>query len=261
MCSSDLIAFAVPRTEFSPAARADSAAVPALLGRSLADGGLRRLYVGVFSLHFVLMASFLSLPAVFETHLGVPRESHATLYLPTLLLSLAIMVPMMIVAERTRRVRLMFLLGILLLAAAQFSLAIMPWTLHLVVAALVIFFGGFNYLEATLPSVVSKTVYAGGRGTALGVYSTAQFLGAFCGGAAGGWVLQSHGHSTVFMFSALVALAWWLLALGMSEPRNLDNIVYQFDSGCDDMPARTERLRALAGVEEVLVVEIGRAHV
>ncbi|WP_428835320.1 hypothetical protein [Pseudomonas peli] len=41
----------------------------------------------------------------------------------------------------------------------------------------VVFFTAFNLLEASLPSLVSKVSPAGGKGTAMGVYSTSQFLG------------------------------------------------------------------------------------
>lgn len=252
-----LLFLAVPDAEINPAMRGEMTTVPALLGRSLEAPDLLRLYSGVFILHLVLMASFLSLPSILEGQLSLARANHAWLYLPTLLLSLGIMVPMMIVAERTRRVRLMFLFAIFLVCIAQISLAILPWTMTSCALALLVYFGGFNYLEATLPSLVSKTVYAGGRGTSLGVYSTAQFLGAFAGGAAGGWILQNHGHSTVFMSCAMVAMVWWLIAMGMAEPRNLENIVFEFAGSNEEFEARMRRLGNLAGVEEVLVMGAG----
>ena len=252
-----LLFLAVPDAPINPALRAETSTVPALLGRSLESPELLRLYSGVFVLHLILMASFLSLPSILEGQLGMDRSSHAWLYLPTLLLSLGIMVPMMIIAERTRRVRLMFLLAVLLVCAAQLSLATLPWTMTTCALALLVYFGGFNYLEATLPSLVSKTVYAGGRGTSLGVYSTCQFLGAFAGGALGGWVLQNHGHAVVFVSCALFGLLWWLIALGMAEPRNLENVVFEFAGPEEEFEARMLRLGELAGVEEVLVVAGG----
>jgi MFS family permease len=91
---------------------------------------------------------------------------------------------------------------------------------------------GFNYLEATLPSLVSKTVYAGGKGTALGVYSTFQFLGAFAGGTCGGWALQQFGMQGLFGGSAILLAIWWILALSMQAPRELANLVVRLpDSG------------------------------
>ena len=76
-----------------------------------------------------------------------------------------------------------------------------------------LFFVGFNYLEATLPSLVSKAVFPGGKGTALGVFSTCQFLGAFAGGAAGGWLMQAFGTQALFLACLALGALWWLLSL------------------------------------------------
>ena len=249
-----IVAFAVPTADHSWVARAETTTVPALLGRSLADGQLQRLYVGVFALHFILMASFLSLPTIFESALALPRETHAWMYLPTLLLSLAIMVPMLIIAERLRRTRLMFVVAIGLIAVAQAMLAVGHWSIVSCFIALLIFFGGFNYLEASLPSLVSKMVYAGGRGTSLGVYSTAQFLGAFAGGAIGGGVVQAFGQQALFAVCVGVALVWAAFAVSMKEPRNLGNLVFSFPGSAEEFERRATLLAGLAGVEELLVV-------
>jgi predicted MFS family arabinose efflux permease len=106
----------------------------------------------------------------------------------------------------------MFLLGIALLFVA---VAILGFTRNALVfyGALWLFFVGFNYLEATLPSLVSKVVFAGGKGTAMGVYSTCQFLGAFAGGAAGGWVLQYAGLGALIGLCLALAGLWLLLFL------------------------------------------------
>ena len=192
-----------------------------LLGRSLRDGALARLNFGVFVLHFVLMACFLVVPGFLEQTAGIHRDSHWRVYLPALLLSIAGMVPLMIAAERGGRPRQAFLLGIGLVFAA---VALLGFTANVVVfyLALWVFFVGFNYLEATLPSLVSKTVFAGGKGTAMGVYSTCQFLGAFAGGAAGGWVLQTMGLPALVTLCLLLVGAWWLAALPMVPPVALE---------------------------------------
>ncbi|MFT5481767.1 MAG: MFS family permease [Halieaceae bacterium] len=249
-----IVTFAVPTAEVSWAAHAETTTVPGLLGRSLADGQLQRLYCGVFALHFILMASFLNLPVIFESSLALPREDHAWMYLSTLLLSLAIMVPMMIFAERLRRVRLMFVAAVCMIGAAQATLALGHWTIVSCFVTLLIFFGGFNYLEATLPSLVSKTVYAGGRGTSLGVYSTAQFMGAFAGGAMGGWIVQTSGQQALFSVCAGMALIWAVYAASMKEPRNLGNLVFSFPGSAEEFQRRADSLALLVGVEELLIV-------
>jgi predicted MFS family arabinose efflux permease len=89
---------------------------------------------------------------------------------------------------------------------------------------LVLFFTAFNYLEASLPALVSRVAPADRKGTALGVYSTSQFLGTFLGGAMGGWLYGQSGIEGVFLFGAAVALLWLALALKMPESRRLHRI-------------------------------------
>jgi len=156
-------------------------------------------------------------PGFLEQSAGIDRERHWVVYLPALLLSIAGMVPMMILAERGGRLHQMFLLGIALVFAAIATIGFTSSSIIFYVA-LWLFFVGFNYLEATLPSLVSKTVFAGGKGTAMGVYSTCQFLGAFAGGAAGGWLLQYAGMTTLVGVCLLLAGVWWLIVLPAGQP-------------------------------------------
>ena len=185
---------------------------PGLLGPSLRDPALAKLNFGVFSLHFILMACFLVVPGFLEQLAGIDRERHWVIYLPVLLLSVAGMIPLMTLAEKGGRPREMFLVGIGVTAVGVAVLGFVPGAAFIYLG-LWLFFVGFNYLEATLPSLVSKTVSAGGKGTALGVYSTCQFLGAFAGGALGGWVLQLAGIPALFGLCVVLAIIWWLLAL------------------------------------------------
>lgn len=184
----------------------------ALLGRSLLDPALGRLNFGVFTLHFVLMACFLLVPGYLEGLAEVDRERHWQVYLPVLALSIVGMVPMMSRAERGGRPRQMFLLAIALVALAVVLLGLANGPLLLYIG-LWLFFVGFNFLEATLPSTVSKAVFAGGKGTAMGVFSTCQFFGAFAGGALGGWLLQQAGALALLAVSFALLALWGLLAL------------------------------------------------
>ena len=183
-----------------------------LIGPALRDPALARLNFGVFTLHFVLMACFLVVPVFLEQVAGVGREGHWKVYLPVLLLSVVGMVPLMAMAEKGGRPREMFLLAISLTGIGLACMGFVPAVASLYLG-LWLFFVGFNYLEATLPSLVSKTVFAGGKGTAHGVYSTWQFMGAFAGGAAGGWVLQLAGLPGLFGLCIGLVGAWALIAL------------------------------------------------
>jgi len=177
---------------------------------SFLDPALARLNFGVFVLHFVLMCCFLMIPQLLESVAGGSRGAHWQIYLPALVLSIVGMLPLMRVAERGGKPRQMFLLGIGLVLVSVLVLGFAPGAIAVYIG-LWVFFVGFNYLEATLPSLVSKTVSATQKGSALGMYSTCQFLGAFFGGAGGGWLVQYVGAEAAFVASAAL-LAMWLLA-------------------------------------------------
>jgi predicted MFS family arabinose efflux permease len=179
---------------------------------SMRDPDLVRLSFGVFVLHFILMACFLAVPGLLEVEMGINRQLHWQIYLPVLLLSILGMLPLMRVAERGGRPQAMFRVGIGLIFI---SLLVLGWASYGIATyiGLWLFFVGFNYLEATLPSLVSKTAAASDRGSALGVYSSCQFLGAFAGGVVGGWLLQQSGVYALFGVSAGLA-ALWLVSTG-----------------------------------------------
>jgi len=84
---------------------------------------------------------------------------------------------------------------------------------------MVLFFAAFNLLEASLPSLVSRVAPPSAKGTAIGVYSTLQFVGTFVGATAGGWIAQHHGSQAVFLLCAAVALLWLVMAAGMRVPQ------------------------------------------
>ena len=199
-----------------PASESEAGVKPDLFRRTLRDPALLKLNFGVFTLHFILMACFLIVPGALEHLAGVDRAHHWQVYLPVLLLSVVGMVPMMGLAERGGRPHQMFLCGIgfLLIAIALYGMASKPYAFFL---GMWLFFVGFNYLEATLPSQVSKSVFSGGKGTALGIYSTCQFFGTFVGGAGGGWVMQHFGKHYLLGLCLALAAAWLILMLGARE--------------------------------------------
>ena len=195
--------------------------VPGMFGKVLRDTQLLRLDAGIFTLHLVLTALFLALPLVLRDA-GLPVEKHTWLYLPVLLLSMGLMVPFVIMAEKKGKMKPVFTgaIGLLGLALAGFWLfSGSVWGLGLM---LLVFFTGFNLLEATLPSLVSKLAPGPVRGTAMGVYSTSQFSGAFVGGLLGGWVHTHYGQNSVFLMALGFIGGWLALAVTMRVPTKAD---------------------------------------
>ncbi|MDO3380751.1 MFS transporter [Gilvimarinus algae] len=247
-----VILYRVPTVAPSKKRRRESGAVPQLLWQTLRNRELLRLDAGIFALHFVLMASFVVVPLVLGGPLAIAPSHHWLVYLPILAGSFIAMLPLIIIAEKRRKMKPVFLLAIGLLAAALLWLMLVPEGLAWWLAGLFAFFMAFNLLEATLPSLVSKLAPAGAKGTATGIYSTAQFLGAFCGGASGGILYQAGGAAAVLGLCALVVALWWGLARAMVPPRYLASLL--FPLGGRDPEQVEQRLAGIEGVAEVLIV-------
>ncbi|MGH8458470.1 MAG: MFS transporter, partial [Nevskiales bacterium] len=162
---------------------------------------------GIFILHAILTSLFVAVPLALRDA-GLDGPQHWQVYLPVMLLSIGLLLPLLRLSERGDWHKSVFLLCILMLAASQAGLALMHHGYWAMAALLLLFFTGFNLLEAMLPSLISRQAPAGHRGAAMGVYSSLQFLGTFCGGVLGGLVLGQHGLSGVFALSAGLALAW-----------------------------------------------------
>jgi len=182
---------------------------------------LQPLYFGVFSLHFLLTATFLAVPQVLSGDLGIPPAQHWLVYLGVFLASLAGTVPMVLGTERGSFDRGSFALSVLLLATVQGLLGIDHDDRWAVLPALAGFFAAFNYLEARLPAMLTVAAPASERGAALGMFATAQFLGAFAGGSLGGLLLGRFGLSGVFWGSAVLSLVWAVGMLPRAPSTNL----------------------------------------
>jgi MFS family permease len=199
-------------------AHPEAQTIPRLIGATLRNPQLLRLDFGIFALHAVLTASFLVVPGLLRGTLAVGSRDQWFIYLPVLLVSIAVAVPTIIVAERHRRMKIVVIGAVAALALSQLMLATAADDAYALIAALIVFFVGFNIMEASLPSLVTKTAPAGSRGTATGIYSSSQFLGIFAGGVAGGWVHQAVGSAAVFFLAAALAILWLLVAATMRDP-------------------------------------------
>ncbi len=221
----------------------------------LRERDLVRLDAGIFCLHLVLTAMFVAVPVSLVNEAGVGAPSHWWFYLSVMLLSFLAMVPFIVLAEKRHVLKQVFLGALVLLGLSAMS---MTMTRHQALASWLSLFGffmAFNFLEASLPSLVSKLAPAGSRGTAMGVYSTGQFLGAFVGGVSGGWVLSLHGLVGVYVLVGVVVALWGVLAWGMHNPTTKGVTVgYARSADAAEIDALRESLLALDGVEEVVIL-------
>ncbi|MBS9762391.1 MFS transporter [Pseudomonas mosselii] len=248
-----LIAFVVPSSH-NVLTHRESGVARQALGPTLRNSDLLRLDISIFVLHAILMASFVALPLAFVERGGLPKEQHWWVYLTALLVSFFAMIPFIIYGEKKRKMKRVLLgaVSVLLLVEVFFW----QWADNLrgLVIGTVVFFTAFNLLEASLPSLVSKVSPAGGKGTAMGVYSTSQFLGAALGGILGGWLFQHGGLSMVFLGCAVLCVLWLLTALRMNEPPYVTSLRMQLTPEAVREAGLTERLMAVPGVTDAVVV-------
>jgi MFS family permease len=246
--------FLIPGPRYDRVHR-DAETVPAMLGSILKNPELLRLDFGIFALHAMLTASFLVVPALLHARLNVNSHSQWMIYLPVLLISVAVMVPAIIIAEKHRRMKAVFVAAVAALVVSQCMLVVGKDDVYVVLAAITLFFAGFNVMEASLPSLVTKTAPPEAKGTATGIYSSSQFLGIFIGGVVGGWVHQTAGSGGVFACSGGLALLWLLVAATMKQPSYLTTRLIRIrDDGVLHAKELAAMLRQVPGVAEAVVI-------
>ena len=235
---------------------ADTHPARAMLGKVIVDGRLVRLDFGIFALHLVLTAIFLVFPTLLQDELGLPSSSHWWFYLTVMVTSFFAMVPFIIIGEKKRSMKPVLCGAIALLAISTAAIGGISGSLTIAWVVLFFFFMAFNLLEASLPSLVSKESPAAAKGTAMGVYSTSQFFGAFLGGALGGLLLEQLGFQGVLWLMVIVLLLWLAVALTMPSPGYTASFVVQLQdvahSQFDDID---DALRKLPGVQDVVILE------
>ncbi|WP_419571571.1 MFS transporter [Rheinheimera sp.] len=234
-------------------AGAETLATPGKIAALFSHPQLLRLNFGVLVLHMLLTAMFVVLPPLLVQQ-DFLSASHWQLYLPVILLAFVAMVPLMIIASRKQQEKRYFLLGISLLIVS-FVLILSNQQLWCIALALLLFFTGFNYLEASMPALLSRIAPAGLKGTAMGTYASAQFFGAFLGGLFGGWISGALGSESLFVFLALIGLIWLVCASSMTVPERSQRLSLPVNvanqAAADALAAR---LCHLPGVQEATVL-------
>ena len=238
--------------------------VPEQFKTILKDHQLLRLDAGILILHMVLTATFIVIPIALanEQYANLPSAQHWKIYLPAIFLAVGLMVPFIIIAENKRRMKEVFIGAISVLGLAQIGFWAFHDSFYGLAFFILVFFTAFNILEASLPSLVSKMSPSDGKGTAMGIYSTSQFFGAFLGGIIGGKLLGLYGINGVFIFAIMSTLLWLFLALTMKTPRYLSTFVVRLDRVEAGETTRVAAgLTGIRGVAEAVVIpEDGAAY-
>jgi len=196
---------------------------------------------------------FVGLPFVLRDHLHIASAHQAWVYLPVLVVAMIVMVPLIIMAESKGKMKQVFLTSIGLVATACIMLGGFHDSMSSVVIGLFLFFVAYNVLEATLPSLISRMAPVDAKGTAMGVYSTSQFFGAFLGGVMGGWLYGHYSVQGVFFGSVVLAVLWLVVAAGMRMPPMRSAMMRHVPSDAD-VTALQIKLLAITGIHEAIVV-------
>jgi MFS family permease len=237
----------------------DASAAPAKLKDVLKNRELLRLNYGIFALHAAQMAMFVVVPFAINQSGDMDVNQHWKIYLPVVLAAFVLMVPAIIYAEKQSRMKQVFVAAVAVMLLAQIMFAVSVSYFWGIVASLTIYFIAFNLLEASLPSLISKIAPAAAKGTAMGVYNTAQSLGIFVGGAVGGYLSHVYGFASVFIFCGVMMVLWLLFASSMQAPLAVRTKMYTMNESADAMSAEgasaiRARLFELAGVVEAAVL-------
>jgi MFS family permease len=219
----------------------------------LRDPQLARLDYGAFAVHAVLMALFIAVPLELRAA-GLPADRHWQVYLPVMAGSFLLMLPAVVGTARPARLKGAFVASIALLLATQAALPWLTGEVWPMAALLLAFFTAFNALEAHLPTLVSRMSPAASRGTAIGVFASIQFFGAFLGAAAGGFLYGRWGTTGVVIFNVVVIVIWLAVAAGTRVPAPRSMRAYSLpplDRG--EAGVLRVELLALPGVHEARV--------
>jgi MFS family permease len=249
-----VVKFAVPDpvvTRF----HSDAEASPNKLMGVLRNPELARLNFGIFALHAVQMAMFMVVPFALTRTGGLDANHHWQVYLPIMVVSFLLMVPAIIYGEKKAKLKQVFVGAVGLMLVAQIAFALEIGRFWGIISVLTVYFVAFNTLEATLPSLISKLAPVGAKGTAMGVYNTAQSLGFAVGSALGGLLSHTMGFSAVFVFGAVLIGIWLFLAAGMKTPPAVKTRMFHIrELSVIQAEVFANKLAACQGVAEAVVI-------
>ena len=221
---------------------------------------LMRLNYGIFVLHCVLTAMFVVVPLLLSERVVLSSTEHWKVYVPVMLASIIFMVPLVVASTNKARLMQAFFIAIIFLMIAQVILFVSKLdNIYSIGLCLLVFFVGFNALEAMLPSLVTRVAPAAMKGTAVGIYNTFQFSGVFIGGVVGGVVMGESGENGVFVFCGLLLLSWAAVVVFAPRITLFDSHMVRLfalsDNQNEENSVRYDNLLALDGVKDVTIID------
>ncbi len=221
---------------------------------------LMRLNLGIFVLHCVLTAMFVVVPLLLVERLNMSPVTHWKLYIPVMLASVVLMIPMIIASANKAMIMRVFLIAICLLILAQIGLYVSNLdSFYSIASCLLVFFVGFNALEALLPSLVTRLSPAANKGTAVGIYNTFQFSGVFIGGAVGGFLMGESGVDAVFVFCGVLLLSWSTIVIFSPEAPLYDSQLVKLNKNrvnqTEENSQIYDNLLEVDGVKDVTIID------
>ena len=245
-----LLHTAIPTPKKEPF-HVDQEARPRQFKEVLFNRHLQRLDIGIFSQHLILTSTFFAIPILLQQQILQGKLLQAShFYLPLMIFAFLAMVPFIILAERKHHIKAVFVASVALTALSQLILALTYHGFGSLCTSMFIYFVAFNVLEAMLPSLVSKQAPVKLKGTAMGIYSSSQFLGIFAGGAISGIIYQFAGPQGIFISNAIIALVWLAIAFNMNPNLYQLTLLIPFEGTDEDI---VNSMRNLPGVEDAVL--------
>lgn len=251
VCCMPLVKWVVP--DVSTSASGDTLPHLAQIKALFVSSQLWRLNISVMVLHMMITMLFVQLPLTL-TQFDMSLESHWTIYLPVLAVSIIGLIALMGVS-RGQTPKSVVITAAALMMMAFLMMNMQDHHLWVVVVAVILFFTGFNYLEASLPALVSTIAPAGQKGSAMGIYASFQFFGAFLGGVLSGLVTDLWSPKTAYLAGAIGAACWIVILFGLNEVMKLRRLSMQVTFNNVQPDTLEKELHQLEGVHEVVASE------
>jgi len=216
-----------------------------------------KLDYGIFALHASQIIMFMMIPLMLNG-IGYPIKYHWQIYLPVFVLSMLAIIPMIILSSKKKMLRSFFLLNVFLLIFVQYLFMNWSDSKQSIMIILLIYFIAFNFLEATLPSLISRLSPKNLKGLVLGAYNTSQSLGIFVGGILGGFIASQFNDKAIFILSGVLLAGWLALMIRFIFPSSKNDMVIKikpefFNQSDKAKNAVFNKIQRLDFVDEALI--------